>query len=343
MELPTEQDDGAVATLLEAFVTAVEDKVREMLGDANAASSLVAAAPKSVVKTRLASGSYGYEFSVKLPPSALAVAARRLKQAPAGVRGLAASALDSLSTLLTDGTLTARMMESGVSNVQDLIDSGAMGVAADVVAPSPSPSTSPSTSPSGRAPVSAAMALSGLPASAFDASGKLTNAAVATITSALKKGIEVACPTCDVTVTRVVDSAGNAVYAAGRRLQSGTYTVSFLIGGAAAAAAAANVNAGAVAAQLSGGGGFNTPITAVAVVSNNAGVASGNGGLTGGAIAGIAVAATLVVVFLILFLFFARKQSFAPRAGLRLLTQSDSPARDVYQPRDKLMAVAPPS
>jgi hypothetical protein len=339
VELPTLQDDGAVATLLGAFAAAVEDRVRELLDDADAARAVVAAAPKGVARAQLASGAYSYVFGVKLPPSALGAAAARRAQ-PAGVRGLQATApLDSLSTLLTDGTLVARMKEAGVGNAQDLIDSGAMGVAVAAVAPSGTGTTSGTPSPSGTssrtgtprlAPsvtpsntmvgVSASLQLRGLPASAFDG-GKLKPAAVGTIAAALKRGVEGACAACTVAVTRVVDSAGAVVYPAGRRLQAGAsaYTVSYLIGGpaAAAAAAAASVNTGAVAAQLSGASGFSTPVTADVPSATAATSDSGGGGgsFSSGAIAGIAGAGAVVVVLVLCYFFSPRVR--ATMAALR--------------------------
>ncbi len=129
--------------LLGAFAAALEDRVREALGDADAARAELAAAPRDVARTQLASGAYSYAFRVKLPPRALG--ARRLQ--PAGVRSLqAASPFDSLSALLADGTLVARMREAGVGNVQDLIDSGAMSVAAAALAPTGTGTASPSPS-----------------------------------------------------------------------------------------------------------------------------------------------------------------------------------------------------
>ncbi len=357
MELPTLQDDGAVAMLLVAFAAAVEDRVRELLDDADAARAVVAAAPKGVARAQLATGALSYVFSVRLPQSALGAAAGARRVQPAGVRDLQATAhLDFLSTLLTDGTLVARMKEMGVGNAQDLIDSGAMGVAVAAVAPSgtgtasgtpssragapsaspsgtgtasgtPSsragaPSASPSSAGAAAAGVFASLQLRGLPASAFDGSGRVTTAAVGIIAAALKRGVEGACAACSVTVTRVVDGAGAAVFTAGRRrMQFGltTYTVFFQIGGpAAAAAAAAGINAGAVAAQLSAPNGFNTPITA-AVPSDGGGSGGGGGGsssssssssseggLSSGTIAGIAGAAVLVVAALLCFYFASR-------------------------------------
>ncbi len=368
MELPAALDDGAVATLLGAFAAAVEDKVRELVGDADAARAALAAAPTGSAWAQLATGALSYVFCVRLPQSALgAAAAARLLQ-PAGGRGLQAAAAPLegfFSALLADGTLAARMKEAGVANVEELFSSGAVGVAAAAVAPSgtgtasgtPSsragaPSASASSAGAAAAGVFASLQLRGLPASAFDGSGRVTTAAVGIIAAALKRGVEGACAACTVTITRVVDGAGAAVFTVGRRVQFGltTYTVFFQIGGPAAAAAAAGINAGAVAAQLSAPTGFNTLVTAAVPSEGGDGDGSGSssseGGLSSGTIAGIAGAAVLVVAVLLLCFYFAPRlkaaiaafrglpapklnPAFAPSAGLRLHTVNHERASDV--------------
>jgi hypothetical protein len=284
LELPSTADDAAVGSLQRALLRAVKDKLQDALDDADLAAALVSNATLSVAKaTRRGEGSappvFVYTLSVGLP-TVLGAAPDKRRRALAGASDTSAA----LGNLLDSGYLQQRMAEQGVPDSDALFSSGSLVVVGGVVAPPM------------EGGVSVTLLLSGLPTSAVDpTSGKLTAAAVSIIDAALKKGIEGACPTCTVAVTRVADSAGRVVYTSVRRLQGGTYTVSYLIWGPAAAAAAASVNTGAVAAQLSGAAGFNTPIT-VALPSPAAAAAARAVEFSAAAALGVAVGALALLL-----------------------------------------------
>jgi hypothetical protein len=93
------------------------------------------------------------------------------------------------------------------------------------------------------APATAAVAFSALPASALDASGKLTTATVGVLRAALQSAVtKTACSSCTVAIQRVLETGSGKVLfeAAARRLQTaGGVTVSFTtIGGSTAQLAA---------------------------------------------------------------------------------------------------------
>ena len=260
--------------------------MRELLGDADAAASALAAAKLTATKATLASSAISVTLSVKMLPSALTPARRRLA-------GSSTAALDSISTLLSDGTLTQRLKESGVADVDALVDSGALSVAAAAV--EPSVTASPSATPSPPLGASAELSLGGLSASAFT-NGALSAAAVSGISSAIRVALGSGCASCTVRVTRVVSSAGATVFTE-RRLAPITYTVSYIVAGSGAASAVAGLNLASVAAQLSTT--FGTTITAATPASGAAAAASAVVATLGeGATAGISVAA--VVVFALL-------------------------------------------
>ena len=120
------------------------------------------------------------------------------------------------------------------------------------------------------APLTLTATLAGLPASAADpATGKLTSAAVALLTSSLATAVQSsACATCSVRITRVVDTASGAVVhssdsgARARALALGALAVTFATSGAsaatlagvAAAAAAPAFSQAAASALLATGG-----------------------------------------------------------------------------------------
>lgn len=97
------------------------------------------------------------------------------------------------------------------------------------------------------APIVASVSFAGLPAAALDSSGKLTAAAVTTITTAIKSAVaSTGCPLCTVTLKSIVDEKGVSLLPAStlrsRRLQamSGGVTVTFeTLGGTPAAVASA--------------------------------------------------------------------------------------------------------
>ena len=324
MQLPERQEDAAVQLLLGAFLASVRDVATQVLGDAEAAAAVVAAAPTAVTVTPQADGTLLYQFTAKLPASyaTAVVAQRRLR------RLQDASGSDPFSNMLTDGTLTQNLLQAGVSNAQELLESGALGVAAAVEEPSrtssitssqsPSPSPSPST-----VGATGAVQLGGLPASAFVA-GRLTPAAATSIETALTAGLAAACPACTVRVTRVVDSTSGAEvwYAAGRRLAGGTYTVTYFVGGAGAAggaAAVAGLNTAIVANSLSGA--LQAPIT-VALAGASGGAAAGGSSLSAGGAVGVAVASLLIFAALLACICYQRKQR---REGGGKLTNLDLP------------------
>ena len=187
--------------------TSVQEVLNRQLGDADAAAAVVAAAPTTVTATAQADGTYLYQFTVLLPPNLLTASARQRR-----LEGGEGS--DPFSAMLTDGTLTQRLLEAGVNGAQDLLDSGALGVAAAVVQPSGTPTASistsgtptrsPSTTRSPTGGVAVSLQLSGLPASALDSNGKLTASAAASLAAALNAGVAAKCPACTVAVTRVV-------------------------------------------------------------------------------------------------------------------------------------------
>jgi hypothetical protein len=291
MEQPATLDDASVELFMAAFLAAVEDKVREaLLDDDAAAQAVMANALRSVVAAALPSGALNYALTVSVPLSIFAApaAARRLSGAR---RRLQASAQDSLAALLTDGTLTQKLLEAGVDNAAELISSGALGVAAAAVEPSPSPSPSPSATP--RWGASAAVLLGGLPASAFDAAGMLTQSTVGSIEGALAAGIAAACAACTVRVSSVENSAtGAVVFAGARRLAAASYKASFFVGGAGAAAAAAGINTAAAATQLS------TLLGATITVTLPAMGAAAPSGLSPGGAAGVAAGVAVAAVLL---------------------------------------------
>ena len=304
MEQPAALDGASVDLLMTAFLAAVGDKVHELLVDDSTTNTVMAGAPRSVAVTATTSGKLNYLFTVSIPLSVLtaagAPAARRLGDG-ARRRLQGGSSQDYLAALLTDGTLTQKLLESGVGNAQDLIDSGALGVSAAAVEPSPSPSATPHWGASG------AVLLGGLPASAFDAAGMLTASAVGSIESALSVGIASACAACTVRVSRVENSAtGAVVFAGGRRLAAATYTVAFFVGGAGAAAAAAGIDTAAVAAQLSTA--LGAPIT---VAAAGGGAAAAPSGLSPGGAAGVALAIILLSAAAVVLYFRAKKGAMA--------------------------------
>jgi hypothetical protein len=174
LQQPAQQEEAIVQQFLGAIVASVQEVLNRQLGDADAAAAVVAAAPTTVTATAQADGTYLYQFTVMLP-AAMATAApqQRVRRLLGGSGG------DPFSSMLTDGTLTQKLLESGVGNTQDLINSGcvyhappprplrllnhtplpppppkhtyththsALGVAVAVVAPSPSPSVTPTGS-----------------------------------------------------------------------------------------------------------------------------------------------------------------------------------------------------
>jgi len=285
LQQPAQQEEAIVQQFLGAIVASVQEVLNRQLGDADAAAAVVAAAPTTVTATAQADGTYLYQFTVMLP-AAMATAApqQRVRRLLGGSGG------DPFSSMLTDGTLTQKLLESGVGNTQDLINSGALGVAVAVVAPSPSPSVTPQG-------VTATVQLGGLPATAFDDStGMLKRTAVDNIASALTAGVAAACPACTVRVTRVVNSATGAVVFAGRRLQAAAaYTVSFFVAGAGAPAAAAGINTALVASQLSASLG-----TTITVTLPSTGGASDSGALSSGVAIGVGVGVAVAVAVLLL-------------------------------------------
>jgi len=173
------------------------------------------------------------------------------------------------------------------------------------VSPSQSPSATQSTTPTPAAAVSASLQVSGLPATAFDASGKLTTTAVSQIATSLSSGIAAACASCSVKVTKVVDSAGNTVFSAARRLQT-SYTVSYIVLGlsaADAAAAAATITTASVSTSLSAS--FGTTITATASPASFSDAFSAGAAvaLPGGPIAGIAIACAVFVAAVLIWIY----------------------------------------
>ncbi len=303
MEQPAALDGASVDLLMTAFLAAVGDKVHELLVDDSTTNTVMAGAPRSVAMTATSSGKLNYQFTVSIPLSVLTAAGAPARRLGDGARRRlqGGSSQDYLAALLTDGTLTQKLLESGVGNAQDLIDSGALGVSAAVVEPSPSPSATPHWGASG------AVLLGGLPASAFDAAGMLTASAVGNIESALSAGIASACAACAVRVSRVENSAtGAVVFAGGRRLAAATYTVAFFVGGAGAAAAAAGIDTAAVAAQLSTA--LGAPIT---VAAAGGGAAAAPSGLSPGGAAGVAIAIILLSAAAVVLYFRAKKGAMA--------------------------------
>jgi hypothetical protein len=155
---------------------------------------------------------------------------------------------------------------------------------------------------------SGAVQLGGLPADAFNA-GKLKPTAADSIATALTAGLAAACPACTVRVTRVVDSTSGAeVYAAGRRLAGGTYTVTYFVGGAGAAggaAAVAGLHTAIVAEKLREA--LQAPIT-VALTGASGGAAAGGSSLSAGGAVGVAVAALVIFAALLACICYQRKQ-----------------------------------
>jgi hypothetical protein len=79
----------------------------------------VAAAPITVNSAPQADGTHLYQFTVMLPAAwAAASPQQRLRRLSGGSGG------DPFSAMMTDGTLAQKLLESGVGNVQDLINSG---------------------------------------------------------------------------------------------------------------------------------------------------------------------------------------------------------------------------
>jgi len=320
-------EDASVDLFMAAFLSAVEDKVREaLLDDDVATQAVMGSAPRSVTVAALPSGAQLYTFTVSVPLSALAPPATRRRLSVA--RRLQASVQDSLTALLTDGTLTQKLLESGVGDAQDLIDSGALGVAGATVEPSQSPLPSP-------VGTSGVVQLGGLPPAAFDGAGMLMPAAVSSIASALTAGVATACPACTVRVTRVVNSATGAVVfaAARRRLATATYTVTFFVAGAGAAAAVAGINTAVVGAQLS------TSLGVAITVTVPAAGPDAPSGLAPGGVAGVAVAAFLLLAAAVGVWCYKKKAAekvkatvaAAPKAGLAINAPTTGPTVVVQQ------------
>ncbi len=198
------------------------------------AQDLISAYAPTVAGSRLRRGLQATTAIVSATPSpALSAAAR-----------LAAALSDTVAAMSTDGSLATAVASSGLATSlgYDSTDSLMAGLVVPPVIVAEKPSASPSPWPSGTpVKIERTMAIGGLPAAAYDATGLLQATSVAQLSAALSRTVALGgCTSCIATITSLTNAADQSslftfsrTAAMSRRLAPASVLVGFEISGPA--------------------------------------------------------------------------------------------------------------